>query len=204
MPRVLITAFEPYDRWPENASWLALVELTRELPPHDGIVTRRYPVDYDEARRALERDLAQNFDAAIHLGQAPGSAKVRLETFALNLRRLPSEPASLGGPLDDDGPAAYQTALPVARWCEELCAAGIPVEPSFHAGTYLCNAVFYWSQHVARRRNLRTRSVFVHVPLDPSQVTDPATASASLPAAYGAAAVKWMLDDLARAEPLVA
>jgi len=32
MTRVLITAFEPFDRWSENSSWLALVELTRSLP----------------------------------------------------------------------------------------------------------------------------------------------------------------------------
>ena len=29
MPRVLLTAFEPYDEWKTNASWLALVELTK-------------------------------------------------------------------------------------------------------------------------------------------------------------------------------
>ena len=33
MKKVLVTAFEPYDRWKTNASWLALVHLTQDLPP---------------------------------------------------------------------------------------------------------------------------------------------------------------------------
>ena len=32
MPSVLITAFEPYDRWRANSSWLTLVQLTQDLP----------------------------------------------------------------------------------------------------------------------------------------------------------------------------
>ena len=58
MPRVLVTAFEPYDVWSENASWLALVELTRDLPVRPEVTTRLYPVDYAEMRKRLERDLA--------------------------------------------------------------------------------------------------------------------------------------------------
>ena len=43
MKTVLITAFEPYDRWGTNASWDALVALTSQLPEQPRIVTRRYP-----------------------------------------------------------------------------------------------------------------------------------------------------------------
>ena len=52
MPRVLITAFGPYGKWAENASWLALVELTRHLPAQPEITTRRYPVDLEVVRAA--------------------------------------------------------------------------------------------------------------------------------------------------------
>ena len=76
MTTVLITAFEPYDRWPENASWLALLELTRDLPPEPKVVTRRYPVDFASARTRLFEDLAANYDFALHLGQSPGSSRV--------------------------------------------------------------------------------------------------------------------------------
>ena len=85
MPSVLLTAFEPYDRWPENASWLALVELTRELPTGPKVVTRRYPVDFEAARARLEDDLAANYDFALHLGQAPGISRIHLEAIGVNI-----------------------------------------------------------------------------------------------------------------------
>ena len=88
MTTVLLTAFEPYDRWPENASWLALVELTRDLPAEPHVVTRRYPVDFDAARARLFDDLAANYDFALHLGQSPGSSRVHLEAIGVNVAAI--------------------------------------------------------------------------------------------------------------------
>jgi len=39
---VLLTAFEPYDRWKANASWLTLVQLTQNFPEQPKITTRLY------------------------------------------------------------------------------------------------------------------------------------------------------------------
>ena len=55
-PRVLITAFEPYDRWSTNSSWEALVTLTKELPESPKVVTRRYPVDFAAAQGHLAEE----------------------------------------------------------------------------------------------------------------------------------------------------
>jgi pyrrolidone-carboxylate peptidase len=85
MPRVLLTAFGPYDEWRENASWLALVRLTQELPEQPEVTTRRYPVDFDQMKRMVVRDLEAGYDIALHLGQAPGSAALHLEMFGLNI-----------------------------------------------------------------------------------------------------------------------
>src|SRR5258708_7914485 len=85
MPSVLITAFEPYDRWKTNSSWLTLVRFTQELPSQPTITTRLYPVDFAQVKERLAKDLAQNHDYAIHLGQAPGSSRVQLESIAINV-----------------------------------------------------------------------------------------------------------------------
>src|SRR3990172_537878 len=53
MSSLLITAFEPYDRWDQNSSWLTLMELVRELPASPVITTRRYPVDFSAVRSLL-------------------------------------------------------------------------------------------------------------------------------------------------------
>jgi len=39
MPTVLITAFDAYDAWEQNSSWLTLIELTRNLPEQPSVTT---------------------------------------------------------------------------------------------------------------------------------------------------------------------
>ncbi|MFO0902570.1 MAG: pyroglutamyl-peptidase I [Pirellulales bacterium] len=197
MTTVLVTAFEPYDRWSENASWLALVELTRNLPAAPKLVTRRYPVDFMKARERLEKDLGGDYDFAIHLGQAPGSSMIRLESIALNVGGTSHDNHDALKPLVADGPIAYRTRLPLASWADQIRAAGIPVQVSYHAGTYLCNAVFYLSSHLTQRRGLRTQSVFIHLPLEVAQAVREPRETASLPAAVSAEALRIVLRDLA-------
>jgi pyroglutamyl-peptidase len=173
MTKILLTAFEAYDRWPENSSWMALIELTRWLETRSQLVTRRYPVNLQGASDRLRKDLLDNYDFAIHLGQSPGSPVLRLESTGLNLR-------TDGTPLVENAPAAYTTLIAINQLRDSLLANRIPVEVSHHAGTYLCNAVLYLSQHFSAELGLPTRSIFLHVPLAPEQV---ATAASTLPSA---------------------
>jgi pyroglutamyl-peptidase len=196
MPSVLLTAFEPYDRWPENASWLALVELTRELPPNQNIVTRRYPVDFEAARRRLEDDLAANFDYVLHLGQAPGISRIHLESIGVNIGGHSSNPPDEFQPLVVGGPPAYQSVLPLAHWSSQIRALGIPCQVSYHAGTYLCNALLYLTHHIANERRLRTRCTFIHLPLAPLQVLSERQDWPTLPSSQCAQAVTCILDEL--------
>lgn len=198
MPSVLITAFGPYDRWQSNASWLCLMELTRDLPGPMAIATRLYPVDFVQVRQKLEADLRSGYDFALHLGQSPGSGVVRLEAIGINVGGSTDQSPEQFQPLAEDGPAAYRSALPLAAWAQKLRGAGIPAVVSYHAGTYLCNATLYWTHYLAAKLALPTQAAFVHLPLDPSQVAGDAQDRASLPAATGAAAVRLMLAELAR------
>jgi pyroglutamyl-peptidase len=197
MPSVLVTAFEPYDRWTHNASWLALVELTRNLPESPRIVTRLYPVDFQRARQRLEDDLLANYDFALHLGQAPGTARIQLEAIGLNVGGNSTELPEAFRPLEVEGPTAYRSPLPLAHWAALIRAAGIPATVSYHAGTYLCNAVLYLSLHLAQKHGLRTQCGFVHVPLAPQQVLGERGDVPSLPSTLTAAALRTILETLA-------
>lgn len=196
MPTVLMTAFEPYDRWTENSSWLTLIELTRDLPTEPKLVTRRYPVDFQRARQRLEADMAANYDYAIHLGQAPGSTRVRLEAIGLNVGGTSDELPEGHLPLTADGPVAYRSSLPLSDWAVRLRSLGIPAQVSYHAGTYLCNAMLYLSHYIAERRGLSTRSAFVHLPLAPEQVLAERSETPSLPVSLSSAAVRVILAQL--------
>lgn len=189
MTRVLITAFEPYDRWPENSSWLALEELTRWYDGTAELTTRRYPVDLTRMSQCLQKDLHSNFDLAIHLGQSPGSTLIKLEAIGLNIR-------SDGSPLIQDAPEAYRSPLSLERCIQTLIGSGIPCELSHHAGTYLCNAALYLSQHYSSAFGLSTRSLFVHIPLAPAQAAKDSGRLASLSTPMASAAVAMVIEQL--------
>lgn len=196
-PTVLITAFEPFGEWRSNSSWQCLIHFTRELPLEPKITTRLYPVDFAEARTRLWRDLSAGYDYALHLGQATGRAVIELEMFGLNIGGLPGEDPASYQPLESDGPAAYRSGLPLTDWVGKLRLRGIPAQISHHAGTYLCNAIFYWSQHFAARERLPTQSTFVHIPLEPSQVVEARRNLASLPTTTAATALRCIVSELA-------
>ncbi|MAI72840.1 MAG: pyrrolidone-carboxylate peptidase [Rhodopirellula sp.] len=189
MTRILITAFEPYDRWPANSSWLALTDLTRWYDGDAEITTRRYPVDLSRMSENLRKDLQANFDFAIHLGQSPGSTIIKLESVGLNVR-------SNGSPLISNAPEAYRSSLLLTPCHGELVAAGIPSEISHHAGTYLCNAALYLSQHYSKSYGLRTKSLFLHIPLSPAQAAADKGSPASMSTPMASAAVAIVMQHL--------
>ncbi|MEZ6090375.1 MAG: pyroglutamyl-peptidase I [Pirellulaceae bacterium] len=189
MPRILLTAFEPYDDWQENSSWLTLVELTRWFDAGASLVTRRYPVDFQAVKQRLAVDMQEEFDAILHLGQAPGSSVLRLESFGINV-------GSNDQPLVEGGPSAFQTRLPLRRWCEKLRERSVPAVISHHAGTLLCNATLYMSQFYAQREHLRTDSTFIHLPLSPQQVADRCESMPSMSVPLMVAGIATILEEL--------
>jgi pyroglutamyl-peptidase len=194
--RVLVTAFEPYGPWQTNSSWLTLVELTRDLPSQPSITTRLYPVDFDRVRGRVEGDLAHGYDYLVFTGQAPGRPRIELETVALNLACQNPEQQQAARPLISDGPLAYATELPAERICQRMRQAGIPAAVSRDAGTYLCNAVLYFALHQVATLGLASRAIFVHLPLDPSQVALYDEPLASMPAAVSAMGLRILFDAL--------
>lgn len=194
--RVLLTAFEPYAEWPTNSSWLTLVELVRRRPPSATLVTRRYPVDFQRLSEVLYKDLAQGFDAVLHLGQAPGTPSFRLEAFALNAGGSTGEANGDLKRLVTGGPEAYRTRMPLQRWAQRLQEQAIPSHISYHAGTYLCNAVMYLSHHWMAQAGQSTPVGFIHLPLTTEQASAASQALPSLPVETLANAVGTVLDDL--------
>ena len=200
MSRVLLTAFEPYDDWSANASWLAVQHLTRELPSSPQVTTRLYPVDFSLLRQRLEGDLRENFDVALMLGQAPGATAMAFEAIGVNAAVARGGLAEDAAPLAADGPTAYRSDLPLADWSRRLRAAGIPAQVSHHAGTFLCNAAMYLTHYFVERMSLPTRATFIHVPLDVSQIVDLPRPPAAMPVEITAQALRLVLSLLE--EPL--
>ena len=201
MPRVLLTAFEPFGPYAENSSLLCLKAVEESPPQGIELSTRRYPVDFHSVRTLLARDLEEGITASLHLGQAGGNRSVALEAFAINAGGYPGEDAGDFLVLESQGPAAYRSPLPLPQWAQSLRARGLPVEVSFHAGTYLCNATAYWAQHWWAMQGVAARSLFVHLPLAAEQA-DATGALHTLPLATMVAAVRAILALLAESTNL--
>ena len=113
----------------------------------------------------------------ICLGQAGGRAAISLERVAINVAdaRIADNAGEqpVDTPVVSGGPAAYFTGLPIKAMLQALQRAGLAVEVSQSAGTFVCNHVFYGLMHaLERRRALKgVRGGFIHLPYLPGQGT---------------------------------
>lgn len=194
--RVLLTAFEAYDDWKENSSWLTLVEFLKNSPQHLDLVTRLYPVKLQSLRERLVDDLQDEFDVVLHLGQSPGSTAIKLESIAINVAGCVGEKGEELPALVQDGPLAFRTKLPVGEWASALKENEIPAVVSYHAGTFLCNATMYLTHYYSMDRDQPPQVGFVHLPLATEQVANTQPHSPSLPKSMMTKALTVLLEQL--------
>ncbi len=166
--RILITGFEPFGGEKINPSWEAVSRLPDKIGGTE-IVKRRLPVSYAGSEAALARLIGEiRPDYVIATGQAGGRTGISVECCALN-RDHAERPDNDGdqrlyAPIAEGGPGALFTGAPAARIVEAVRESGLPCAPSFSAGTYVCNHVYY------RLLSTLGHGLFVHVPFVPAQV----------------------------------
>jgi pyroglutamyl-peptidase len=185
MPRVLLTAFEPFGGEQVNPSQLAVQRLAAAGLDGVDLCTAFLPVVYYRAAEALRAAIDEHEpDIVVCTGQAGGRFGVTPEKVAVN-RNDTAMPDNAGqAPVDEpivaDGPVGYFTGLPVAAIVEALRNAGIPSGVSWTAGAYICNHVFYALMHLIATERPGLRGGFVHVPFVHEQVVRRTDAQPSL------------------------
>lgn len=149
--RILLTGFEPWRGQRRNPSG----EVALALGGHV------LPVRYGAAARTLARLVKSTRPQAILLlGLAPGRRRIGLEAIALNIDHCEEgEERRWSRPVRKRGPMVLRTRLPIERLHRRLRAARIPVSISHHAGTFICNHVFYGALF-----ETRVPCGFVHLP----------------------------------------
>lgn len=176
---MLFTGFEPFAGADENPSRLA-ARAAAEFARREGhaAVFAELPCSFGPAQEAL---IAAVDAAASQAGETGGVEplvvvcaglaanrdRVSLERVAINLidARIPDNSGQqpVDVPVVEGGTLALPTGLPVKRALRAVEAAGIPVELSLSAGSYVCNTVFYASLALLPAG---TRAGFVHLPWD--------------------------------------
>jgi len=183
---LLVTAFQPFDGTGLNSAQEALHTALPQLGPQ--VVTAEPPVVWGRDVRTVWPLVEQHRPAAILLLGQGGGARVRVETIARNLRWVRSRPAELR-PILRHAPATLLTTAPAEALVATIESAGVDARLSDDAGTYLCNHLYFQALYRLNRYGWRLPTVFVHLPLLPSQVAGQDPPEPSLAVERAAAAV---------------
>ncbi|WOO77479.1 Pyrrolidone-carboxylate peptidase [Vanrija pseudolonga] len=165
---ILITGFEPFGGESTNPS-SAAAERAVALLNDSGVpaVFLEVPCVFATAGSVVQAE-AERIGARIVIcaGLAGNRARISLERIAINLNDARIEDNAGAQPVDEEVlpglPLAFATRLPVKRALRALNAARIPAELSFSAGSFVCNALFYYT---LAKLPVGTPTGFVHVPL---------------------------------------
>jgi pyroglutamyl-peptidase len=169
---VLLTGFKPFGGSTVNPSEEVVRRLNGTQISGKTVAGYTLPVSLRDVGATIDGILETTTpEAVISLGQAGSASTVLLERFAVNLADF-STPDNDGAlvsdaALEDGGPTAIASRLPLRAIEAALLDAGIPVRISNSAGTYLCNAAMYL---FLTRTGPETPCGFIHLPCLPEQV----------------------------------
>jgi pyroglutamyl-peptidase len=179
--KILVQGFGPFGRFRENPSEVLVRSLAQQAPAgydlHTEVLQTNAARVFEAVPALMERHRP---DAWIGVGLAAGRPSLSVEAVAVNLGRWETETApeqadAMPWPVSPDGNDAYLTTLPAEGILAAWRGAGIPGFLSHTAGTYYCNLSFYLAAQAAARLGLTCMTGFVHVPLLPAGVEQPAT-----------------------------
>ena len=172
-PSVLLTGFEAFGDSAVNptARIVDLMDGTEVLGRR--IVGLELPVSHARVPELLRQAVdADSPELVLSLGLANGRTMLALERVAVNLLDFPLPDNDGAQPVDEpvvpEAPSAYFTTLPIKSVLLAWADRGLPGYVSNTAGTYLCNATFFHSMHLAA--GYGHRAGFIHVPYLPEQV----------------------------------
>ena len=173
--KIIVTGFDPFGGEKINPS----IECVKALPEIEGVelIRLELPTVFKESAKRLNEVINDvKPDAVLSVGQAGGRAGITMERIAINVddARIPDNISQQ--PIDEviqlDGEAAYFTTLPIKRIVKAIREAGIPVEVSNSAGTFVCNHIMYQALFAATKADKPFKAGFMHIPFIPEQTTD--------------------------------
>ena len=168
---VLVTGFNKFGNLSHNPSQLLVEELARRRYSYEGInlSTLVLPTEFKQSEQLMIKALKElNPKVALLMGVAQNTVLPRFERVALNINDTDA-PDNCGycpqGVINkSDGKDAYFARFPIEKIVQKLGDAGIRIDISNHAGTYVCNHVYYIAQYFIDKENLKTLCCFLHIP----------------------------------------
>jgi pyroglutamyl-peptidase len=173
---ILLTGFEPFGGSDVNPSITACRRLEGKTYNGFRVVVEEIPLRFHEIKGNIERYIEKHGPVAVVCTGQSGGPSIALERVAINIASA-KNPYNCGHKpvdeaLNDEGPAAYFSRLPLRDLEEALKGAKIPVVVSNSAGTYGCNQIFYYLMDYLATEGIDIPAGFIHVPSLPEQVVD--------------------------------
>ena len=169
---VLITGFQPFDVYEVNPSELIILELNNTFIQNYTIKGIVLPVDYEEAPQKMKRSISMYQPTLIiSLGLAGKSETIRIEKLAVNLRIDPEKqyPILSLQKVNRSGPWFQHATLDDVAMKDKMKNMEIPVELSYSAGFYVCNAILFETLFYEKEQDQSIPTGFLHVPQLDSQ-----------------------------------
>jgi pyroglutamyl-peptidase len=150
--RLLLTGFEPFDRFGVNPSWEAAKAVAEELGP--AVAARRLAVDFHRARQQLIASLDEvRPEACLCMGLAAGDV-FRLERVARNVSQFSGI----------DGVEQSSGNWPWELLAETLSRLDVPWRYSDDCGLYVCESTYWSLLQYAQAHDHPKQCGFLHVP----------------------------------------
>ncbi|MGW7886600.1 pyroglutamyl-peptidase I [Staphylococcus xylosus] len=174
--KILITGFDPFGGEEINPALEAVKLLPDNIDGHT-IDKLGIPTVFHESKHVLEVRMKQyDYDIVLAIGQAGGRFELTPERVGINVDDARIADNEGQQPIDEciqqDGPAAYFSNLPVKRMTEAIKANGVPARLSNTAGTFVCNHILYQLGYLHATQFPHIKFGFIHVPFIPEQVVD--------------------------------
>jgi len=202
--KILVTGFGPFPGVEINPTGAVIDDCLARVSSRSACKYEArghiLPTEYAGAGQRIQELIRQvEPDAVLMLGVAAARGELNLERFALNIDDAVSPDAAgaiaSGTRIERDGPTAYTSTLPLQRIKQALDKAQIPTVFSNHAGTYVCNHVFYVAAHALGSMGTEIPYGFVHIPV-PNDAAGPEDGATRLTAGQIADGIMVILDCL--------
>ena len=176
MKTILLTGFEPFGGSHINPSIEACKRLNGKTYNGYKVKVAQIPLRYDEVRPSLIKAIEETKPSAIICTGQSGASTINLERVAINVAdaRIPYNCGTqpVDKTIQETGPVAYFSTLPLRKLLAALTEAKIPTVISNSAGTFGCNHIFYELMHYLSENSLEVPAGFIHVPSLPEQVME--------------------------------
>ncbi len=174
--KVLVTGFDPFGGDKVNPAYEAVKKMPDEISGAE-IIKVEVPTVFEKSSQVVERSHPTAPTRCRDLCWTSWwtfSCFIRTCSNQSSRSRIPDNEGNqpFDTALEEDGPAAYFTSLPIKAMTKNVQEHGLPAYISYTAGTFVCNDIMYRLLHLIETKFPTIRGGFIHVPFSPDQVID--------------------------------